>query len=273
METALKFGAALVHTSYMLLVIVYGLLFFAAHRRAQQLARPTLLLTLIVHLAYLVLLGVRFQQFPAATISQALSTVAFAVIAAYAFVEWRGREPTTGFWMVSLACVFEVLSSLLRSEEPPYREIFHSPFFAAHTAMGLLGYAAFVIAAGYGFLFLRLYAEIKQRRFSLFFDKLPPLEVLERLMTVALFAGFVALTGSVVLGAVWAEQLFGNSWLTDPKILFTLGTWLFYGVSLVLHRLRQWHGRETAWISLTGLGAILISFVAVNWMSHLHDFQ
>ena len=244
---------------YLSLAVVYGRLFFAAHAGARRFAPPLLRLTLALHLVYLILLAVRWHQFPAATVSQALSATAFAVAAVYAFVEWRGKVPSTGFWMLSLACVFEVLSSLVRTENPPYREIFHSPLFSTHATFGLLGCAAFAVAAGYGFLFLRLYHEIKRRRFSVFFGKLPPLEVLERMMAGALAAGFVALTGSVITGGVWANKVFDPGWQSDPKILFTLAVWVFYGVSLGLRRLRQWHGRETAFVSLAGFAAILFS--------------
>lgn len=273
MESILKVNAALVHSLYMLLAIDYGFLFFTANRTAKRLAKPLLFATLTLHLSYLTLLTLRWHQFPAATLSQGLSLVAFAVTLVYAFVEWRGRESSTGFWVLSLACLFEILSSLFRSGETPYKEIFHSPFFAAHAAAGLLGYAAFVVAAGYGFLFLRLYSEIKRRKFSLFFGKLPSLEVLERLMAAAVGAGFVALTGSIILGMLWAEQLFGSDWMSDPKTTFTLATWLFYGAALLLHQLHRWQGRQMAFASLAGFAAILFSLVATNlFFTNLHGF-
>lgn len=274
MEIILKITAAVVHSLYMLLVIDYGFLFFASNRRAARWARPLLYGTLSVHLLYLTLLAVRWQQFPAATLAQGLSLVAFAVTAVYAFVEWRGRETSTGFWMLSLAALFEIPAALLRAEEPPEPAIFKSAFFAAHASLGLFGYAAFVIAAGYAFLFLRLYSEIKRRRFSLFFGKLPPLEVLERLMTVALTGGFAALTASVLLGVVWAERLFDGNWLADPNVAFPIATWLFYGGALLLRWLRHWQGRRMAVLSLAGLAAIVVSLIAVNlFLTDVHSIH
>ncbi len=274
MDLALRIANVLLPLLYLLVTVIYGWLFFAEHRRARRLAQPLLRGTLVMHLAYLVMLAVRWQQFPAATVSQVLSATAFAVAVVYAFVEWHGKVPSTGFWTLSLACLFEILSSLLRTPTAPYREIFHNPLFSAHAAFGLLGYAAFAVAAGYGFLFLRLYLEIKRRRFSVFFGKLPPLEVLERMMTGALLAGFLALTGAVISGAVWAEQLFAGAWLRDPKILFTVATWGFYGIVLVLGKFRRWHGRQTAIASLAGFAAVLFSLIAVNFfLTELHDFN
>ena len=273
MDLVLKIEIGLLPLLYFLVAVTYGWLFFTDREDVRRIATPLFRLTLALHLLFLILLAIRWRQFPAATVSQALSATAFAVAAVYAFVEWHGKVPSTGFWTLSLACLFEVLAFLLRTPQPPYKEIFHSPLFSTHAAFGLLGYAAFAIAAGYGFLFLRLYREIKRRRFSLFFGKLPPLEVLERMMSGALVAGFVALTGAVVSGGVWARQVFDEGWHHDPKILFTAATWGFYGLALFLRRLHRWHGRQTAVASLAGFAAVLFSLLAVNlYFSDVHGF-
>lgn len=259
--------------AYLLVAVAYGFLFFSPHPLASRVASPALRGTVLFHLASLVALGVHYEQFPASTVSQALSIVAFAVAVVYAFVEWHGRERSTGFWILSLVFFFQLLSSVLTRPNPPDREIFHNPFFALHVSLALLGYAAFVVAAGYAFLFLQLYRELKAGRFSTFYGKLPPLEVLERMMIGALSVGFVTLTGAVATGAVWAEQLYHDAWLKDPKILVTLATWALYAAALLLRRLRRWQGRQTAMASLAGLGAILFSLVAVNFFfTDFHGF-
>jgi ABC-type uncharacterized transport system permease subunit len=263
----------LLPVAYLLVAIAYGFVFFASHPVSVRAATPGLRGTVLFHLVYLAALTFQWRQFPAATVSQALSIVAFAVAVVYVFVEWHGRERSTGFWMVSLVFFFQLLSSLLARPRPPDREIFHDPFFALHVSLALLGYAAFVVAAGYAFLFLQLYRDLKAGRFSTFYGKLPPLEVLERMMLGALSIGFVTLTGAVVTGAFWAERLYHDTWWHDPKILVTLATWVLYAAALLLRRLRRWQGRQTAFASLAGLGAILFSLMAVNFFfTDFHGF-
>jgi ABC-type uncharacterized transport system permease subunit len=258
---------------YLGTAIAYGFVFFAAHPTAARLATPALRGTVLLHLVYLAGLAVRHHQLPAATVSQALSIVAFAVAVVYTFVEWHGRERTTGFWMVSLVFFFQLLSSILTRPNPPDRAIFHDPLFATHVSLALLGYAAFVVGAAYAFLFLQLYRDLKAGRFSTFYGKLPPLEVLEKMMIGALSVGFITLTGAVATGAFWAERLYHNAWLHDPKILITLATWVLYASALLLRRFQRWQGRQTALASLAGLGAILFSLVAVNFFfTDFHGF-
>lgn len=273
LDVALKVSAVFLPLLYLLVAVGYGFYFFAEHQLARKVAPGLLRVTLALHMTQLILLGVRWHQFPAATVSQSLSATAFAIGVVYVFVEWQSSEQATGILMTSLACFFEVLSSLLYTAKPPYQEIFHNPLFSAHAGFGLLGYAAFAVAASYGFLFLRLYSEIKKRQFSVFFGKLPPLEVLERMMAGALLAGFIALTGAVISGAVWAEQIFADNWMVDPKILVTFATWGFYGLALGLRRSRRWQGRQMAIASLAGFAAVLFSAVAVNFFfTDLHGF-
>ena len=147
----------------------------------------------------------------------------------HAFVDRHGRERSTGFWMVSLVFFFQLLASLLaRPSETPggaRRAIFHDPIFSLHVSFALLGYAAFAVGAAYAFLYLQLYRDLKAGRFSTFYGKLPPLAVLERMMLIALGAGFRGADRRRATGALWAERLYPKDWLHDPKILATLITW------------------------------------------------
>ncbi len=273
MQTFLAIANLLLPLAYLLVAVNYAILFFSPQPRAERIATPALRGTVLFHLLYLVALTLQHHQFPAATVSQALSMVAFFVAVVYVFVEWHGRARSTGFWLVALVFFFQLLSSVLTRPNPPDRAIFHDPFFSIHVLLALLGYTAFVVAAGYGFLYLQLYRDLKGGRFSTFYGKLPPLEVLERMMMGALLVGFVALTGAVATGAFWANRLYHDQWLHDPKILFTLATWVLYAAALLLRRLRRWQGRQTALASLAGFGAILFSLMAVNFFfSDFHGF-
>ena len=264
MDSVAALAPALLLVVYGLATAAYGALFFTGHPTARRAAAPLLHLAVGLHLAQLVWLTARWQQFPGATASQALSVVAFAVAIIYVFLEWLGRERTTGFWVIAQVFAFQLLSVVLHEPRPPQRTLFEHPLFGIHVVLALLGYAAFAVAASYGFLFLRLYRELKRARFSVFYGKLPPLEVLERMMTGALAVGFVALSGALLDGAAWAAQIRHTNWASDPMVLLSIATWALYGGALLLKRLKRWQGRQTALASLAGLGVIVVSLVAVR---------
>lgn len=275
LELFLSAAVVLLPLAYLLTAAAYGWIFFAGNPRAERVAPWMLRGSLALHLVYLGALTDHLQHFPAATISEGLSVVAVAVGFTYALVEWRGRERSTGFWIVGVVFFVQLLASLLHRPEPSAStEVLRSAVFASHAFLALVAYAAFVMAAAYGFLFLKLYRELKSGLFSLFYGKLPPLETLERMMTGALNVGWMALTGAAAIGAVWAYRLYGEEWIRDPIILLTLATWSLYGLALLLRRTQQWQGRQTALVSLAGLGAILLSLVIVNFVvGDFHGFS
>lgn len=250
--------------AYAAATAAYGALFFRGNRAAERLASPLLRIAIVLHLGYLGWLTWRWQQFPGTTVSQALTVVAFAIAILYLFLEWLGGERATGVWLVGQVLAFQLLAAVLHEPQPPKRELFEHPLFGIHVFLALLGYAAFAVAASYGFLFLRLYRELKGARFTVFYGKLPPLVVLERMMTGALAVGFAALTGALLDGVLAVRQLAAVDWQHDPMILLTFATWLLYGVALLLRRLRRWQGRQTAVASLAGLAVIVVSLVAVH---------
>jgi len=266
MNSVLDLAPWVLLLAYAVTTAAYALLFFTGRPAAGRLAGPLLQASVALHLVYLIWLTMRWQQFPGATVSQALSVVAFAIALLYVFLEWLGGERTTGLWLVGQVLVFQILAVVLHDPRPPRRELFEHPIFGIHVFLALLGYAAFAVAASYGFLFLRLYRELKAARFSVFYGKLPPLEVLERMMSGALLVGFAALSGALLDGVFWAQKIRHVTWQHDPMILLTLATWLLYGLALLLRRLRHWQGRQTALASLAGLGVIVVSLVAVHAM-------
>jgi len=264
MDQIARFAPHALLLAYAAATAAYGVLFSSGSKKASRIASPLLQVAIALHLAYLGWLTWRWAQFPAATVSQALTVVAFAIAIVYLFLEWLGGERATGVWLVGQVLVFQLLAVALHEAQPPKRELFEHPLFGIHVFLALLGYAAFAVAASYGFLFLRLYRELKGTRFSVFYGKLPPLEVLERMMSGALAMGFAALSGALVDGVVWAVQLSDVDWQHDPMILLTFATWALYGGALLLRRLRRWQGRQTAMASLAGLGVIVVSLVAVH---------
>ncbi|MFN7962599.1 MAG: cytochrome c biogenesis protein CcsA [Thermoanaerobaculia bacterium] len=274
MENLLLAVVVLLPLAYLSTATAYGLAFWERSEGAERLAPRLLLGCLVVHAGYLATLAQRYHQLPAATLSQLLSLMAFAVALLYALLEQRTGSRGTGVWVVGLALAFQVLASVFSGTPPEDRELFHQPLFALHVSLSLVGYVGLALAAVYGFLFLGLYRELKGDRFGRFFGRLPPLAELEKMMLGALTIGFLALTAGVAVGLVWAFSLYGLAWLRDLNILASLALWVLYGAALMLRRLQRWQGRQTAVASLTGLALMLVSLVLFNLLfSRFHEFR
>lgn len=274
MNTLIQAGLYLLPLAYFLLVVDYSILFLRRHPLAEKSAPPLLLFTLCLHLTFLFALGTKWQQLPTATVPQALSLVAFTAALVYGVVEWIGDERTTGVWMMTLVFLLQLVSSLsFDPAPPPVLDLFRSPAFVFHVCLALVGYAAAVVAAVYAFLFLALHRELKSGRFRLYFGRLPPLEILDRMTTGALVVSFLGLAGAVAGGIFWGVHIGYAVWWRDSKILLTVAVCLLFGAALALRRLRLWQARQTAFAALAGSLIILFSLMISNFLSSgFHPF-
>ena len=85
--------------------------------------------------------------------------------------------------------------------------------------------------------------------------------------------GFVMLSLTIVLGAIWAEQAWGSYWTWDPKETWALVTWLIYALYLHLQRRLKWKGKTASIMVVAGFILVLFTFFGVNYLlPGLHSY-
>ncbi|MBC8042590.1 MAG: cytochrome c biogenesis protein CcsA, partial [Rhizobacter sp.] len=140
------------------------------------------------------------------------------------------------------------------------------PVLQLHIVAALLGYSAITIAGIYSLLYILLQRDIESNRFSVLFERLPNLESLEKLSTVAVIFGFVFLTAAIATGLIWLPQSKSMSFI-EPKLLGTLVVWAMYGAGLFLRRQFGWQGRRMAVMLVALFGVAMFSITALNLFS------
>lgn len=56
----------------------------------------------------------------------------------------------------------------------------------------------------------------------------------------------------------------------DPVEIWSLITWLIYGVNIHLRMTFQWKGRKTAWLSIVSLPIVIITFGGIGFIGGVH---
>jgi ABC-type transport system involved in cytochrome c biogenesis permease subunit len=64
----------------------------------------------------------------------------------------------------------------------------------------------------------------------------------------------------IVSGAFWADQVKGMFWNWDPVEVWSLVSWLTYGIYLHLRITFGWRGRRLAIYSLVAMVAMIVSY-------------
>lgn len=117
------------------------------------------------------------------------------------------------------------------------------------------GFASVLIAAGLGLLYL-----LKERTPGGVFEKLPDLKGLDNLSYRFVAGGFILYGMMMVSGCFWANQVKGTYWNWDPVEVWSLVSWLIYGIYLHLRVTFGWRGRKLAWYALIALFAMIVSY-------------
>ena len=138
----------------------------------------------------------------------------------------------------------------------PLMPALKSPWLTVHVITAILAYGAFALGCGLAVVKLRGN------------DPSDDTDIYK----ITSF-GFVMLTLSIVLGAIWAEQVWGSYWTWDPKETWALVTWIIYAIYLHLHRQRGWRGNKARILLIAGFILVLFTFFGVNFLlPGLHSY-
>src|ERR1041385_2905400 len=251
----------------------YAKAFFKNINLAETIKTPFLIGTLIIHAVYISLRTIEFNHPPITTIFEILSLIAFTIALTYAYIEFRTKNRSTGYFILILPFFFQLASSLFIKELSEVPAILRSNLLGFHVSSAMLGYAAITISAVYGFLYLMLYHDIKSSQFGVIYQRLPNLETLERMSITATVFGFILLTIAIIVGLVWLPQIPEGASYADPKLLGTAAIWLLYATGLAAKRLRHWHGRRMMVLSMLGFATAMVSMTIINvFLSSFHKF-
>jgi ABC-type uncharacterized transport system permease subunit len=275
MTHLLVIGNWLLPLLYMALLIDYGATFFLRTRADRR--TPHLVLVVALHAAWLVLRTIHLGHPPLASTQEVLSVVAWAMAAVYAIVERTGRDRRTGVFILFLVFVFQYTASMFLASAPggaaAEPDIAGGPWSRLHVLPALVAYAAFGFAAIYGLLYLVARRDLKTRRFGVFFDRLPPLELLGRMTWHALLVGFIFMTATIATGPLMVAAGAGGAEATlatlkvEMKIITGGTAWVIYAAAILGRVLGKWHAARVAQVAVAGYIVVMALLIASALLS------
>ncbi|TDR45728.1 ABC-type uncharacterized transport system permease subunit [Tahibacter aquaticus] len=137
-----------------------------------------------------------------------------------------------------------------------------------HVIVALLGYAVLSVSAVLALLLLAQERALRNRNVaSHWLRVLPPLTLTEALMFRLVGAGFVLLTGTLLSGVLFVENLFAQHLV--HKTFLSIVAWVVFG-TLLLGRWRfGWRGRRAVRLLLSGMGVLLLAFFGSKFVLEL----
>jgi HemX protein len=142
-----------------------------------------------------------------------------------------------------------------------------------HVALILLANVGFLVSAASSAFYLIQDAQLKRRRTTPIFRKLPSLVQTQKIARRAVVYAYPAYTVGLVLGIIRAIETDVAGWWQDPRIMLAGIVWIVYGTYLMLVYRREISARTASWISLGGfVVVVLLAILARTVPSGFHIF-
>jgi len=140
-----------------------------------------------------------------------------------------------------------------------------SPWLPLHWALGIASYGLFAAAVVHAWLMTR---SERSMRLAESDSTGVPLLTLERLTFRFVEAGFVLLSATLLVGWLFAEQLYGPglAWKWSHKTVFSVLAWLTFAGLLTGRARLGWRGLKAVRLLHLGSGLLLLSYAGSRFV-------
>ncbi len=259
---------------YAFTLAIYLLSFYSKDKFSDHWALRSLVGTVFLHFVYLLSKAVSFHYFPVTNVFESFSLIAFNIASIHLLIETIKKEGKTGPFFISIAFLFQVLSSMFMLNNGYHSSLLENPMFGFHVFATLLGLSAMAVAAIYALMYWMLAKEIKAHRFGSIYQSLPSLDTLEGMGRAASVVGLISLGLGIFLGHIWAYKILGYFFSWDQKIIITDIAWFAYLAGWWVVRSKGLGGLRTSQWAFWGFIVVFASLMIVNiFATTFHQFS
>jgi ABC-type uncharacterized transport system permease subunit len=215
----------------------------------------------ILHASHIVVSSLILHVCPVEGMHFAMSVVSVLVCAVYLLMRTRYKIDVVGAFVAPLALTFLLASRVVavNAQEPSQR--LKSAILPLHVTVNLLGDALFTLAFAAAVAYLVQENQLKKKRLVGLFQRLPPLDALDKAEHRFLLAGFPLLTIGILTGTLWARRVEAGSAADLTRAAFGYITWFLYAGVLLLRAAAGWRGRRAAYGTIAGFGFAVIVLI------------
>lgn len=194
---------------------------------------------------------------PFISISESISLGSFMAVLVFLGLQFSTAKvrPVGAFVMPVVFVLMGWGGTLMKEVASTLAPALQSGWIWVHILGASSGFAAVLVAAGLGLVYL-----LKENKSGGLYDRLPSLADIDTLAYRFVAGGFIMYGLMMVSGCFWSNQVKGSYWGWDPVEVWSLVSWLTYGIYLHLRVTMGWRGRRLAWYALIALIAMVVSY-------------
>ncbi len=217
---------------------------------------------LVSHTTTIWLRAVETGHGPYTTPFEATMFFSWVIIVVFLITQWRYKLKDLGSFIIPIAFLILLYSVSLSREILAVPESEYRVWITLHRTLSVMGFAAFAMAFGAGFMYLIQENQLKSKKLGIMHFRMPSLEALDNLINKVIAIGFPLFTLGFMTGAVWNVQMNQNSFFTWDLIKTwpLVISWLIYG-SIFFGRLTVGlRGKKAAQGSIIGFAAVICTY-------------
>lgn len=195
------------------------------------------------------------------------------LLLAVAFLLAYARYKTLSLGVVLLPVVF-LLG--LRPAFAPGHGVLESQFVRSswiwvHIVLLLAAYAALILSLLCSLLYLAQEKRLKRRATGGWLSALPPLATTDSIALKSLLVGLPCMTAGLLIGSLLAQQMYGASYFSDPKVLLSFVMWVAYIAMIAIRRSAGLRGRRAVFLS-SFVFFVMLAVWSANNLSSVHQY-
>ncbi|MFP7753556.1 c-type cytochrome biogenesis protein CcsB [Thermodesulfobacteriota bacterium B35] len=251
---------------YFLAMSAYLVFFISQRKPVRRIARMIFFAAAILHTLNILARYLEAGHTPITSQHEAVSFFAWSVAWCYLSFRWRYTVKNFGTFVSVFVFLLMLLSSLASRQIMPLVPALQSWWLPVHASISLVADGFLALACIGSIMYLLQEREIKNKRFGLFYSRLPSLDSLDKLNQHCLSVGFPLLTLGIITGSLWAKQAWGSYWHWDPKETWSLITWFLYAAVVHQRFTVGWRGRRVAVLTIIAFVAVLFTLWGVTFL-------
>jgi len=234
---------------------IFGLM--AKHEKLFSLGLYSALAGFVPHIFVIALRWTATGISPFFTISESITFAMFCTVLIFLILEFTNNmvRPLGVLVMTVAFILMGWAGTLIKDAATQISPSLQSGWIWAHIIGAATGFGAVLTAAAFGFLYL-----LKEKYTGAVYEKLPDLTALDNLSYRFAAGGFIMYGLMIVSGSFWSNQVKGDYWNWDPVEVWSLISWLTYGIYLHLRITFGWRGKKLAWYAIIAMVAMIVSY-------------
>ncbi|MEZ0329362.1 MAG: c-type cytochrome biogenesis protein CcsB [Dissulfuribacterales bacterium] len=249
---------------YTLATVVFLVQFITLKKRMERAAAGILCAGVLFHTIAIAVRWAQAGHIPLVHMHESLSFLSLVMVAGFLSAQLKKRLKSLGAFVTPFASVLLAVALTQEQRIVPLPPALQSIWLPIHATISIVSYAIFTISFLIAVMYLMQERQIKAKKLSGIFQRLPSLDGLDAILGRTLALGFAILTLGIITGSIWAEEAWGAYWSWDPKETWSLVTWLLYAAILHQRFTIGWRGRRAAIMTIIAFFVLIFTFLGVN---------